>query len=183
MVRHIQAGRRALAVCAPTAKTGCTFVSVNLAVALSQIGVKTLLIDGNLRRPAIGKVFKRSVAANGLQQCLTTPDVSFSEFTEPDVLPGLSVLFAGVATVNPLELLAGKRFGELVDFCLRNYDATIVDAPPADRSADAMRIGSVISYCLVVARRNRSFVNDVRVLADSLKGAGAQVIGTVFNYD
>src|SRR5207302_11461126 len=50
---HLQLGRRALAVCSVGAGVGCTFVAVNLAVALGQIGIKTLLVDANLRNPAV----------------------------------------------------------------------------------------------------------------------------------
>src|SRR5579863_59456 len=57
MARHVNEGHRALAVCSASQGSGCSFVASNLAVALSQIGVNTLLIDADLRSPSLAKVF------------------------------------------------------------------------------------------------------------------------------
>lgn len=180
MARHVEEGRRALAVCAATAGAGCTFVAANLAVALSQIGLKTLLIDANLRAPGIDQTFRpQGGAATGLQQCLSHVDAGFSEFIEPDVLPGLSILFAGGSPPNPQELLAGDRFSDLMSWCLREYDITIVDTPPASTCSDANRVSSVVGYSLVVARRDVTIVNDLKILISQLENDGARVIGTV----
>jgi len=179
IARHLESGRRALAVCAASANAGCTFVAVNLAVALSQSGANTLLIDADLRSPGIDRIFRRPATAEGLQQYLGTSALPLSDFIEEDVLPRLSVLFAGGSAANPQELLANHRFSDLIDFCLRDFDATVIDTPPANTSSDVSRICSVVSHCLIVARRNRSFVNDVKLLADQLKADRAQLVGTV----
>jgi len=65
MAQHVEAGRRALAVCEPAPKLGATFVAANLAVALAQAGVSTLLIDGNLRSPAMHHLFRSERSAPG----------------------------------------------------------------------------------------------------------------------
>ena len=178
MARHLAMGRRALAICATSAKTGCTFVAVNLAVALSQSGANTLLIDADLRNPKIHKIFGRP-APQGLQQYLGNSNSLPDELIEYGVLPKLSLLSAGGATPNPGELLASSRLNDLMDFCVREFDATIVDTPPANTSSDIGRICSVGTYCTIVARRNRSFVSDVKLLAEQLRADGAHVIGTV----
>ncbi len=179
MARHIGEGRRALAVCASTSSVGCTFVAANLALALSQIGVKTLLVDANLRSPGVDQLFARSSPAPGLAQCLATPNAPFSEFIQDDVFPDLSVLFAGAKPPNPQELLATDRFAELMSFCLRDYDATIIDTPPANVCSDVNRVSTVVGYSLVVAGRNRSLISDVRTLIRQLENDRARVVGTV----
>jgi Mrp family chromosome partitioning ATPase len=68
--QHLQAGRRALAICGPAPEVGCTFIAVNLAVALSQIGVKTLLVDGDLRNPSVHTYFEPELTGPGLVGCL-----------------------------------------------------------------------------------------------------------------
>lgn len=183
IARHLQVGRRALAICAASADVGCTFVATNLAVALSQSGANTLLIDADLRNPAIHKIFRRPAAREGLQQYLQSPSREPGNFIEANVLPQLSVLFAGGAATNPQELLAGRGFNDLIDFCLRDFDATIIDTPPANTSSDVSRICSVAFYGLIVARKNRSFVTDVTLLADQLKADRAQIVGTVLCED
>lgn len=179
VARHLATGRRTLAVCAASANVGCTFVAANLAVALSQSGANTLLIDADLRDPKIHRIFPRTSPSEGLQQYLANPISSISNLIEHDVLPKLSVLFAGGSAANPEELLASSRFNDLMDFCLREFDATIIDTPPANSSSDVGRICSVATYCAIVAARNRSFVNDVKLLAEQLRADGAFVVGAV----
>jgi Mrp family chromosome partitioning ATPase len=87
---------------------------------------------------------------------------------------------AGAASNAP-ELIASGRFKSLIDFCLREFDATIVDTPPANRYSDARRISTVVGYSLIVARRNKTHVNDVKTLAEQIRGDHATVIGTVLN--
>lgn len=181
VAQHVDGGRRALALCAPSAGVGCTFVAANLAVALSQIGIKTLLIDGDLREPGLETYFPPLRARPGLRHCLASTEVSFVECIEAEALPNLSILYAGGSAPNPQELLAGDRFRDLMDVCLRDYDATIIDTPPASRCADARRIGNVVGYSLIVARRNFSLIDDVKTLIRELQEDHAKVIGTVLN--
>jgi capsular exopolysaccharide synthesis family protein len=184
MAQHVEAGHRALAICTASSGVGGTYVAANLAVALSQIGVNTLLIDGNMREPTLDNIFKLPAPREGLQQCLSMPDTGYAEYggyIEADILPNLSVMFAGGPTTHAQELLASERFKHLMDACLRDFDATIIDTPPANVCSDVSRIANVVSYGLVVARSNKSYINDVKLLADQLKAGKTQVIGTVLN--
>lgn len=179
--QHLQAGRRALAVCGPSPEVGCSFVAVNLAVALSQIGIKTLLVDGDLRNPSIHTYFEPELTGPGLYDCLLAPDAPIGEFTHEAVFPNLDVLTAGNPDRTAPELLAGDGFPELINVCMRDYDMTIVDTPPANGSADGLRISTVVGFSLIVVRKQRTLVSDVRVLADQLKKERARPIGTVLN--
>jgi protein-tyrosine kinase len=179
MAQHVHEGRRALAVCAPTAGVGVTFVASNLAVALSQIGVKTLLVDVNLRQPKIDQLFRPQAPVLGLTQCLSTDDPDFPSFIQEEVLPNLSIMFSGAVSTNPQELLASDRFAELMEYCLRQFDLTIVDTPPANSCSDVHRISTVVGYSLIVTRRDRTLVSDVQTLIRQLEIDGARVVGTV----
>lgn len=181
IAQHVRGGKRALAICAASPGVGCTFVAVNLAAALSQVGTKTLLIDADLREPAVGSFITPSRPTVGLHQCLASTDVSFDEAIELEVLPNLAVMHAGGAAANPQELLAGDRFQALMEVCLRDFDVTIIDTPPANSCADARRISNVVGYSLVVARRNHSKIDDIKILVGELQGDHASVVGTVLN--
>jgi len=181
MTHHVQEGRRALAVCAASSGVGCTFTAANLAVALSHIGVKTLLIDGNLRSPGIDQLIQPPGPMDGLRQCLASYDANFNDSIDSDVLPGLSMMYSGGAASNPQELLAGHRFKDLMEFCLRDYEATIVDTPAANSCSDARRVSTVVGYSLLVARLNKSYVDDLKTLTAQLQGDHARVVGTVLN--
>ncbi len=181
MAQHVQLGRRALAVCGASLSVGCTFVATNLAVSLAQIGVKTLLIDANMRSPGIDLLIKPKPGTLGLAQCLGSPETTFTACVDADVLPYLSIMYAGGVAADAQELLAGERFKELMDFCLRDFDVTIVDTPPANSCADARRISTVVGYSLLVARRDKTFVDDLKILAGQLEASHARVVGTVLN--
>jgi capsular exopolysaccharide synthesis family protein len=181
MAQHFQGGRRALAVCAASGGVGCSFVASNLALGLSQIGVKTLLIDGNLRDPSLHAVFGASAQPIGLAECLASDEPTFGDFIQSEVRQDLSVMFAGYTPRNPQELLAASRFQDLMEFCMREFEATVIDTPPANVCADARRVSTVIGYSLIVARRNASYVDDVKALAGQLAADHASVVGCVLN--
>ncbi|HEY7900237.1 MAG TPA: CpsD/CapB family tyrosine-protein kinase [Caulobacteraceae bacterium] len=181
VAQHIDYGRRALAVCAPNAGVGCTFTTINLAVALSQIGLKTLVIDANLRAPSFETFIKPSRHGKGLAQCLDAAEDNWLDCIDSDVMADLSVMFAGETVVDAQALLAKYRFETLVDFCLRNFDVTLIDTPPANSCADARLISKVVRYALVAARKDRTFVDDVKTLIGQLESDDVKVIGTVFN--
>jgi protein-tyrosine kinase len=179
MARHVEQGRRALVVCAATAGVGCTFVSSNLTLALSQIGVKTLLIDANMRSPGVDKLFRPSKPVPGLWQCLSSEDASFADFIQDEVMPNLSILFSGGDPPNPQELLATNRFADLMSYCLRDFDLTVIDTPPANTCSDVNRVSTVAGYSLVVASRDISLVADLRTLVRQLESDHARIVGTV----
>jgi capsular exopolysaccharide synthesis family protein len=181
MAQHFQEGRRALAVCAASRGVGCSFVASNLALSLSQIGVKTLLVDADLRGPTLDEVFGAQGQYSGLAQCLSSQDARFGDYIQHDLEPHLSVMFAGGSPESPQELLAGDRFTALMEFCLREFDATILDTAAANTCADARRVSTVIGYSLIVARRNVSYVGEIETLAAQLAADHARVVGSVLN--
>jgi protein-tyrosine kinase len=179
--QHLQMGRRALAICGPTPEVGCTFVAVNLAIALAQIGVKTLLIDGDLRNPSVHTYFDPPLTGGGLYECLRSSADSVAEFTDENVMPNLDVLGAGNPDSMGHELLSSDKFPDIINTCVRDYDMTIIDTPPANSCADGLRISTVTGFALIVTRKNHTLVSDVRILADQLKKERAPAIGTVLN--
>jgi protein-tyrosine kinase len=180
VTQHLNAGRRALAVCGASAGVGVSFVAANLAVALSQVGVNTLLVDANLREPGLERLIRPPGPPVGLAQKLAD-NTPYDEFVDARVMPNLSVIYAGQATPNSLELVASERFHGLMDYCLRNFEATIVDTPPANRSHGAKQISSVVGYSLIVARKGKTFLKDVKTLTNQLTADGVKVIGSILS--
>ncbi|HEX7947536.1 MAG TPA: CpsD/CapB family tyrosine-protein kinase [Phenylobacterium sp.] len=177
IARHIDDGRRGLVVCGPTAGVGCSFTAVNLAIALSQVGISTLLIDADLRKPALPEFIRPEVVPG------SKPDADRSPIdrVHPEVLPNLSLLYASDLAVDSDDLLGGDPFRKLMERCLRDFEFTIVDTPPASESSDALRVASVIGYALVVARTHVTLIKDVTALAKQLQEDGARVVGSVLN--
>lgn len=181
MAQHVEDGRRGLAICAPEANVGTTFVAVNLAVALAQIGNKVLLIDADMRQPQVDSLLTPSRAVPGLAQCLASIESDISPYIQSEVLDNLSVMYSGGVALDAQELLGGDRFASLMARCMRDFDMTIVDTPPANSCADARRVSTVIGYSVIVARRHQTYVGDVKALAAQLKDDRAVVVGSVMN--
>ena len=179
--KHVRDGRRAIALCAPSSGSGTSYVAANLAVACALSGINTLLIDGNLRNPGIDRFITPPGEPAGLKQILSDPACEPTEAIQENILPNLSLLYAGGIAENPQELLASRSLNTFLDRCLRDYEITIVDTPPANGSADARRFAMAVRYALLVVRRNDSFVADVRTMADELRTDRATVIGTFLN--
>lgn len=178
---HIRDGRRALAMCATDEASGADFVTVNLAVSLAQAGIRTLLIDGNMRASSLNEAIVPSAPVPTLRQLLSDEDMTVSEAIQSNALPNLSLLYSGGPAADAQEMLNTARFKQVLDTCLRDHDVTIVMTPPANRCADVRRIASVVRYALIVARRDATYVNDLSTLVADLTGDGAKVIGSVMN--
>ena len=181
MARHLGDGRRGLAICGATAGVGCSFTAANLGMALSQVGISTLLIDGNLRAPGLEKFIRPSTSTDGLSQYLAARDSVISDAIHAEVVPNLSVMYAGGVAANAQELLGSDAFRRLIERCLRDFEFTIIDTPPGDTCADNLRISAMVGYTLIVARADISRANEVMALSRQLRDDGADVIGSVLS--
>ena len=118
--QHIREGRRGMAVCGPAARSGASFMAANLALSLAHAGIKTLLIDADLRVPSLPEFIQPSRPIPGLCQGLAG-DVPFGEIIHAEVVPSLSVIYAGEASRKASELLASDRFSQLIDLCAPRF--------------------------------------------------------------
>ncbi len=181
LAQHVNDGKRSLAICGPKSGVGTTHIAANLSVAMAQAGIKTLLLEANLRNPAISDYITIAGAHNGLLQCLDENEASLGDSVYRDVIPNLSILYAGGTVANAQQLLASSNFKELASACMRDFDLVIADTPAMDSFADARRIASVMRYALPVVRRNDTFVSDVKRLVEDLQADRAQILGTFMN--
>jgi protein-tyrosine kinase len=181
VARHIEDGRRGVAVCAPTSKVGCTFTAVNLAVSLAQAGISTLLIDGDLRTPQVESFVRPLSVTPGLKDCIESSEWILNDCIHTDVVPNLSILYSGGRADNAQELLAGDRFKDVIERSLRDYEFTVIDTSPADVGADDLRIARIVGYAMLVAKAHVTRVSEISALASTLEEDGARVIGTVLN--
>lgn len=180
LAHHVKLGRRTLTVCSPVKGAGCSFIAANLAVAMAQAGVNTLLVDANLRDPNLDAFITIDQPTRGLTDCLGDPTLPLRQAVH-QVQPNLSVLYSGTPTNQPSDLLSRDSFRTLAGQLLRDYELTIVDTPPSNQNADARRIASVFRHAIVVACKDRTYLKDVRTLIDELQSDGSDVVGTYLN--
>lgn len=179
MAQHVQIGRRALALCAATPESGCSFIAANLAVALAQIGVRTALVDADLRNPGLTSLLGVEDGRPGLSDYLANEDLYIEDVVREPLVPCLSFVSAGPLAPRPQELLAGARFAAFASHMLREHQVTIFDTTAANGCTDAQRVATVAGYSLVVARKNNSYVEDLSTLTKLLRADGSKVVGSV----
>src|SRR3546814_5042663 len=100
-------------------------MAANLAVAFSRAGANTLLIDANMRHPAVQRFIIPDRPVAGLSQSLTSGGESLEGAICNGVSGNLSVLYSGGAVPDALEKLSARRFQALIDMCMRDYDITL----------------------------------------------------------
>lgn len=158
---------------------GKSITILNLAISFAEVGKKVLLIDADLRRPAIARLL-REPAAIGLANVLAEL-VTPQEAIHKDVCPNLDIMFSGEIPPNPLELLNGEPMEKLITEMSEAYDYILVDTPPAAVVSDACVVANLLDGVLFLVRSGRSDKDDVKQALGSLQLIGAKILGFVLN--
>lgn len=174
-------GCSVVGVLSATAGAGKSFVFANLALSLSQmIDKKVLLIDGDMRCPMVHQIFK-SDYKNGLSTYLAGVENDVEKVTVRIPDTSLDVIFSGVIPPNPIELLASRRMEELVAKLKEKYDYILIDLPPVHEVADAIAVSSLVSGFIFVARSGYSDANDVAEAIETVTAKGTKIFGFVLS--
>jgi len=171
--------RRALAVLSPQSGDGKTFFAANLAVTLSQLGGRTLLVDADMRTPRLHDLF--AIAGSvGLSSYLSGRSRSNVVHQVPD-LPSLFVLPVGTVPPNPLELVQSPAFGLLIHRLLNKFDHVVVDTPAVSHGADARVIAAHCGAALVLGRRGTTRMSALQSVVTALGKGPSKLVGVVMN--
>lgn len=170
---------RPVAVISANNGDGKTYCAANLAVALAQLGGRTLLVDADMRNARQHELFNLS-NRSGLSGILSGRE-SANAIQQITVVPSLFVLPVGVIPPNPLELVERSAFGLLMRELAIKFDHVIVDTPAAAVGSDAAVIAHRCGAAMLVARKDHSRVAVLRDLVTSFAGSTTRVLGTVVN--
>jgi chain length determinant protein tyrosine kinase EpsG len=181
MLRWFDTGpdRRGLAIVSAGAREGRSYISANLAIVFSQLGLRTLLVDADMRAPRQHLLFNLGKGA-GLSDMLAGR-AGLEAIVSVAALQDLSVLPAGVIPPNPQELLGRHEFSRLLQSLGQDFDIIIIDTPPASECADAHTVAVRAGAALVVARQNTSSVPQMTRFTHSLREFGVALVGSVLN--
>ena len=169
-----------LAVSAPTVGDGKTTTAINLAGTLAQASeARVVLIDTDLRRPALHRYLGLGEVRHGLVDAILDPTLTLVDVVQPCPPFNLSVLPAGAPTSSPYELLKSSRLGQLFEEARLRYDYVVVDTPPLVPAPDCRIISKHVDGFLLVVRAHKTrttlFDEAARLLGSS------KVVGVVFN--
>jgi succinoglycan biosynthesis transport protein ExoP len=172
-------GRTLLQVTSPNQGDGKSTLAANLAVSIAQSGKSILLVDGDLRRPHVGRLFgvSQQVGFAAVLGGLAEPNEAIS----PTVVPGLSVLPAGATPPNPAELLTGSRLREVLDWLRERYDYVIVDTPPLLAVTDPGVVASQVDGVIMALRPSKRNRVEAKRAKEILTNLGVNIFGLVVN--
>jgi polysaccharide biosynthesis transport protein len=172
--------RRTILFTSANPAEGKSYCSLNYAVALAQTGLRTLLIDADLRRPNLSKVVQGNTKAPGLTECLMGR-ANIADCSQPTQIENLFILPAGERASKPAELLASCDFSGLLKEAMIHFDRIVLDSAPVNAVSDTQLIAKdVQSVCFVVRAiktPGRAIIRACSLLAH----AGSRPDGVVFN--
>jgi capsular exopolysaccharide synthesis family protein len=159
---------------------GKTLTSANLAVALAQGGSRVILVDADLRRPRVHRVFDLA-REPGLTDLIVDPKDGVESYLQETGLENLRVLSCGPLPRNPAELLGSSRAAEVMEQLKEQADVVIYDSPPAATVTDAVVLSPQVDGVIQVVQAGRTR-RDVVVRAKALlEKVGAHLLGPVLN--
>jgi capsular exopolysaccharide synthesis family protein len=161
------------------AREGKTTTSVNLATVLSQMGKPVLLIDADLRRPRLQKVFTGKMNL-GLVNYLAA-NIPLDDIIQPTEVPNLSVVLSGPIPPNPSELLASDRMKHLIEEVRSRFAYVIFDSPPVLAVTDAIVLAANADGVVLTVHGGQTPRELVQRSAERLRQANIPVLGALLN--
>jgi non-specific protein-tyrosine kinase len=160
-------------------REGKTWTSANLAVTLAQAGHQVILVDADLRRPTIHRLF-RKLDQRGLSNMILDGQVH-PEFIQETALPTLKVICSGTPPPNPSELLGSRRMLQIVQQLSARTDILVFDTPPVNVVTDAALLAARFDATILVVEQGRTNRTAVQRARASIERVGGTIVGAVLN--
>ena len=169
---------KSVLIVSPNPGEGKSTIAANLSVAIAQGGKRVILIDADLRRPKIHRIFK-------LLNRVGLSDFFISSIPLEDMIqkwkdPNLSIITSGAIPPNPADLLASNKMAGVLNACKKLADITIVDAPPF-LVTDAAILASHVDGVILLVESGKTQMRSCKTAVENLGRAGARIIGVVMN--
>jgi capsular exopolysaccharide synthesis family protein len=175
---HASEPCRTFLLTSPAPGEGKSTLSANLAVSLTRQRPPVLLIDADLRRPVLHKIFHLSndCGLSDVLKGIAGPDEAIQKTQEgPDVLP------SGGKPEEPISLLGSDRTRELIDELTRKYRIILFDAPPMFSATDPALLAPLVDWTLLVLRAGTTTADEARRAKSMLEAANGKVLGSILN--
>lgn len=174
----VEKENKVIAITSSVMGEGKSTISANTAVAMAGKDTKVLLIDGDLRRPMVHKLFNVS-NQKGLTNTLQNNEWDTYIIETP--VQGLDILTAGSKPPNPVSFLNSPKMEAFLEITKKVYDIIIIDIPPVLIVSDALVISKYVDSLLLVVRSERSTIPEIMRTKSELEKIKAPLAGVVFN--
>lgn len=158
---------------------GKSTTAANLAITFAQTGQRVVIVDADLRRPFLHRLFQVSNLV-GLTNVMLG-SASLEEALLPTTMPSLSILPTGPIPPNPAEMLGAPRMGEILDQLHEHADVVIIDTPPVLAVTDASVLASVVDGVILVTAAGMVSRELAQRAKTQLEAVKARVLGVVLN--
>ena len=158
---------------------GKTFTAVNLAAAFAQSGEKTLLVDCDLRRPSVHKIFTLK-NGKGVSDYLVG-EVELDKIIKQTEIKNLSVIFSGSFAPNPAELLNPQNLEQFIQLLKAKFDRIILDSPPIIPVSDVISLSTVVDGVIQVIQWGKVSRQVIKRAAKTLREVNARILGAILN--
>jgi succinoglycan biosynthesis transport protein ExoP len=164
---------------------GKTTTATNLAISLSQAGVKTILVEADLRRPKLQNYVRILTIQGGLSELLNSKSkISIAKIKASVVMDektSLDILFSGAIPANPSELLSSSRFDEIISLLRKNYEYVIIDCPPLLLVTDAALVSAKSDGAVLVVHAGVTKKPHFKGSLDALNTVSTTIFGVILN--
>ncbi|MBE6685608.1 MAG: CpsD/CapB family tyrosine-protein kinase [Ruminococcaceae bacterium] len=159
---------------------GKTTVALHLAKSFAELGKKVLLIDVDMRKSVMAGRNTTAKDTLGLSEVLTGMN-TLQECLYPTQFKNLQILFSGQYPPNPVELISGKYFAELIANARKSYDYIILDTPPLGRVIDAAVASTLCDGTVLVMGGNRVRIKQAKEVVNQLRMSNCKILGVIRN--
>lgn len=177
MLRWFSAGNKFVMFASYESNPACSLTVANLAIVFSQLGERTLIIDGNLRSPRQHVLFGMH-NDTGLSDILAQRG-DIGAIQRVPSLVGLHLLSAGTTPPNPQELLGRAPLGELLQAVQHEFDIVLIDTSPLKESSDAQLMGPLAKAVVLMLQKDVTRARGAEKLNAAMKVAGAETLGVI----
>lgn len=176
----IDQSTQTIMVSSPNPGEGKSVTTANLGVIMAQANLKTVIVDADLRRPTMHKIFQVS-NLEGLTDLLRSPENEVSNQLKSTGIENLQVITSGPLPPNPSEMLSSQRMSELADRLKEVADVIVFDSPPVLAVTDAAVLSSRVDGVILVTQAKRTRRDATKQAVERLERVGARVLGSVLN--
>lgn len=159
--------------------SGKSTISANIAVTYAQAGYKTLIIDGDMRKPTQHYIF--DLPNNSGLSNLIINKATYSDSLKETNVDNLAILTAGPTPPNPSELIASSKFETIFNELSDHYDFIVIDTPPVNTVTDAQVYAQTVKNCVLVIDAEKNNKIEVKKAKDLLNKADGKLLGAVLN--
>lgn len=171
--------KKIFAVSSANPSEGKSTSTANIAIAFAQMENKVLLIDADMRKSVIHKMF--SIENKSGLSTVIGQMTAFDDTVKKNVIENLDILTAGPTAPNPSELLASENFEKLMQSLSDRYDYIIIDTPPVNVVSDALTIKNSIAGIMLVLKYGHTTYNDIENCMKKIEIADMNMLGFILN--